>query len=154
MYGRQHLQPRLSAWVGDPGLDYRYSGLVLRPCPWTALLLRIRHDVERHAGHRFNSVLLNLYRDGRDAIGWHSDDEPELGVMPVIACLSFGATRTFRMRHKSSTTQPPLSLPLADGSLLVMAGRTQSCWRHAIPREPKVERMRISLTFRQIGPRR
>ncbi|HZW21610.1 alpha-ketoglutarate-dependent dioxygenase AlkB [Noviherbaspirillum sp.] len=151
LWGKQHLQPRLSAWYGDPGSAYAYSGVVLQPHAWTPTLLRIKSDVENAAGQRFNSVLLNLYRNEEDSVGWHSDAEPELGQCPVIASLTLGETRTFRLRHKSRKELKPLLLDLADGSLLLMAGTTQHCWQHAVLKERRPRGPRINLTFRTIG---
>lgn len=150
LWGKQHLQPRLSAWYGDPGSGYSYSGVVLAPHPWTETLLRIKADVETATDNRFNSVLLNLYRDENDSVGWHSDAEPELGNCPVIASLSLGESRTFRLRHRSRKDLKPLLLDLSDGSLLLMAGKTQHCWQHAVMKERQARGPRINLTFRLI----
>lgn len=150
LWGKRHLQPRLSAWYGDPGSSYSYSGVVLEPHPWTPALLRMKSDVEIATGCHFNSVLLNLYRDENDSVGWHSDAEPELGKCPAIASLSFGETRTFRLRHRSRKDLKPLLLELADGSLLVMAGQTQHFWQHAVLKERHPRGPRINLTFRTI----
>ena len=150
LWGKQHLQPRLSAWYGDAGSDYTYSGVVLRPEPWTATLARIKSDVENAAGCRFNSVLLNFYRDENDSVGWHSDAEPELGQFPVIASLSLGETRTFRLRHRSRKDQKPVAIDLTGGSLLLMAGTTQRFWQHAVMKEREPCGPRINLTFRTI----
>jgi alkylated DNA repair dioxygenase AlkB len=148
--GAERLQPRLSAWYGDEGKDYTYSGITLEPHPWSLTLLRIKEDIEAATGHRFNSVLVNLYRNERDSVGWHSDNERELGSNPVIASLSLGETRTFRFRHKTRKDLKTLSLPLADGSLLLMAGTTQKFWRHAVDKEKEVKGQRINLTFRNV----
>ena len=150
LWGKQHLQPRLSAWYGDPGSSYAYSGVVLAPHPWTTTLLRIKSDVESATACHFNSVLLNLYRDENDSVGWHSDAEPELGRCPAIASISFGESRTFRLRHKSRKDVKPLLLELTDGSLLHMAGTTQHCWQHAVLKERAPCGPRINLTFRTI----
>lgn len=149
VWGKEYLQPRLSAWHGDSGSSYAYSGLNLRLNPWTPTLRHIRADIERRTQCRFNSVLLNLYRNERDGVGWHSDNERELGPMPVIASLSFGATRVFRLRHKKNV-QRPIAIDLTDGSLLIMAGATQRCWHHAILKESLPKGPRINLTFRTI----
>ena len=146
VYGKRHLQPRLSAWHGDKG--YRYSGLSLAPQPFTPLLDTIRAAAEQATGRRYNSVLLNYYRDGRDSMGMHSDDEPELGPEPAIASVSFGAIRHFILRHKA--TKETLKLPLSDGSLLFMAGRTQANWMHGINKTAQLLGPRINLTFRKI----
>lgn len=153
LWGKSHLQPRLSAWYGDAGNRYAYSGVVLEPHPWTDTLLRIKNDIEDATGHRFNSVLLNLYRDEHDSVGWHSDAEPELGEMPVIASLSLGETRTFRLRHKTRKDQKPVAIALNDGSLLLMAGQTQRFWQHAVNKERARCGPRINLTFRTIRKR-
>ncbi len=150
LWGKEQLQPRLSAWYGDAGRVYTYSGRIFKPLPWNDTLLHIKADVERASGHRFNSVLLNLYRDQNDSVGWHSDAEQELGRMPVIASLSLGETRTFRFRHKTRKDQKPVSIELTDGSLLLMAGDTQRCWQHTIPKEREPKQARINLTFRTI----
>jgi len=150
LWGKEYAQPRLSAWYGDPGRRYAYSGVVLTPLPWTATLLSIKDDIERACGHRFNSVLLNLYRDEHDSVGWHSDAEPELGKSPVIASLSLGAARTFKLRHRARKELKPVSLQLQDGSLLLMAGTTQRFWQHAVPKERVACDRRINLTFRSI----
>lgn len=147
VYGKRHLQPRLTAWYGDA--SYTYSGLRLEPLPWTALLLELRAAVEAACGQRFNSVLLNRYRNGRDSMGMHSDDEPELGPEPAIASLSYGATRNFILRHKHSKTT--LRLPLGDGSLLLMSGSLQRNWLHGINKSTLSLGERINLTFRYIG---
>jgi alkylated DNA repair dioxygenase AlkB len=146
LWGQQHVQPRLSAWHGDKG--YRYSGLTLQPLPFTPLLLDLKAAVEAASGTRFNSVLLNYYRDGRDSMGMHSDDEAELGPAPVIASLSFGATRDFILQHKR--TKQRLKLPLASGSLLLMGGNTQKNWLHGINKSSKPMGGRVNLTFRFI----
>jgi alkylated DNA repair dioxygenase AlkB len=148
--GAERLQPRLSAWYGDEGKDYTYSGITLAPHPWTPTLLRIKEDIEAATGDRFNSVLVNLYRNERDSVGWHSDDERELGSNPVIASLSLGETRTFKFKHKKRKDQKTVSLPLTDGSLLLMAGTTQKCWRHAVEKEREAKGQRINLTFRNV----
>jgi alkylated DNA repair dioxygenase AlkB len=150
LWGKDYLQPRLSAWYGDAGSDYAYSGVVLRPHPWTDTLLAIKADVERASGHRFNSVLLNLYRNEHDSVGWHSDAEPELGKMPVIASLSLGETRTFRMRHKARKESKPVTIELTDGSLLLMEGTTQHFLQHSVAKEREPCGPRINLTFRTI----
>ena len=149
-FGRAYPQPRLTAWFGDPGAHYQYSGLRLHPRPWMPLLQELRVLVESHAGVSFNSVLLNYYRDHRDSVGLHSDDEPELGPQPVIASLSLGGTRTLTLRHKRKKSIPPVHVPLTSGSLLLMAGPTQRNWRHGINKSRQPCEPRINLTFRQI----
>ena len=152
VWGKSHLQPRLTAWYADPGITYAYSGLTLTTLAWTAPLQQIRDAIEAACGQRFNSVLLNLYRDGQDSMGWHSDDEAELGCNPVIASLSLGATRVFKFRHKRNARQKPLAVELNDGSLLLMAGQTQHHWQHGIGKQSQVNGARINLTFRQVLP--
>lgn len=147
VYGKRHLQPRLSAWHGDKG--YRYAGLSLAPLPFTPLLDTIRRAAEAATGRRYNSVLLNYYRDGQDSMGMHSDDEPELGPAPAIASVSFGATRSFIVRHK--TTKETLKLPLTDGSLLFMAGAMQANWLHGINKTARDPGPRVNLTYRYIA---
>lgn len=146
VYGKRHLQPRLTAWYGDA--PYTYSGLRLVPLPWTALLLELRAAVEAASGQRFNSVLLNRYRNERDSMGMHSDDEAELGMDPVIASLSYGATRTFILRHKRN--KQTIRLPLEDGSLLLMSGQLQRNWLHGINKSSRPLGERLNLTFRYI----
>lgn len=146
VYGKRHLQPRLSAWHGEKG--YRYSGLTLAPLPFTPLLDTIRRAAEEVTGHDYNSVLLNYYRDGADGMGMHSDDEPELGPAPAIASISFGATRNFILRHK--VTKETMSLPLGDGSLLFMGGALQANWLHGINKTSRAIGARLNLTFRKI----
>ncbi|MGH7096576.1 MAG: alpha-ketoglutarate-dependent dioxygenase AlkB family protein [Stellaceae bacterium] len=150
VFGRKVMQPRLTAWYGDPGCAYSYSGIRLEPLPWSATLLDIKARIEEVAAERFNSVLLNYYRDEADSIGFHSDDEPELGPQPVIASLSLGAERVFVMKHKTERKRPPVRLALASGSLLLMKGETQRHWRHGVPRETRPCGPRINLTFRRI----
>lgn len=147
IYGRSRLQPRLTAWYGDPGKVYTYSGLTLSPTPWTATLLELKAAVEAVSGIRFNSVLLNLYRDGNDSMGWHSDDEPELGQNPVIGSLSLGGTRRFKLRHRSQKSWK-YQLELTSGSFLLMQGTTQHYWQHQIPKTKRPVNPRINLTFR------
>jgi alkylated DNA repair dioxygenase AlkB len=145
--GREVLQPRLTAWYGDAA--YTYSGVTLEPLPWTPLLADLRDRAVAEAGQPFNSVLCNLYRTGADSMGFHADDEKELGAQPVIASLSLGASRRFVLHHKKKRAAPA-SLELHDGSLLVMGGATQAFWRHALPKDPSVSGARINLTFRRI----
>lgn len=147
VYGKRHLQPRLSAWYGDAA--YAYSGLHLAPAPFTPLLAAVRSAVQDVTGQRFNSVLLNLYRDGRDSMGMHSDDEPELGPNPVIASVSFGAARTFILKHKHN--KKTVRMELTDGCLLLMSGATQKNWLHGINKTTRPLQARLNLTFRKIG---
>lgn len=150
LWGKRYLQPRLVAWHGDADTDYSYSGITLAPVAWSPLLSEIKSAVEEAVHHQFNSVLLNYYRDQHDSIGFHSDDEAELGANPVIASLSFGAARTFVLKHKVDKTRKPLALRLADGNLLLMAGALQKHWLHGINKETKICGPRVNLTFRTI----
>ncbi len=150
VFGRRHAVPRLVAWHGDPGARYTYSGTPHEPLPWTPALERIRHRVQAIAVCEFNAVLLNLYRDGRDGMGWHADDEPELGPEPVIASVSLGAVRRFCLRHRRRRgLRADLALP--HGSLLLMSGATQRNWVHAVPKTAVPVGERINLTFRRIA---
>jgi alkylated DNA repair dioxygenase AlkB len=146
MFGHRVAFPRLTAWYGDPGAAYTYSGVRNEPQPWTPLLRELRDRAAAVAGARFNSVLLNRYRDGRDGMGWHADDERELA--PVIASLSVGAVRTFELRHRADRER--IALPLGSGSLIVMAGDTQRHWMHRVPKNPHAQGERINLTFRWV----
>ncbi|CAJ2724656.1 2OG-Fe(II) oxygenase [Burkholderia pseudomallei] len=141
--------PRLTAWQGEPDALYVYSGIRNEPAPWTPAVLELKRRVEAASRARFNSVLLNRYRNGFDSMGWHADDEPELGAEPVIASLSLGATRVFDLRHNE--TGVTHAYRLTSGSLLVMRGRTQHAWRHRVPKEPAVRGERINLTFRWVS---
>ncbi|KLI97252.1 alpha-ketoglutarate-dependent dioxygenase AlkB [Luteimonas sp. FCS-9] len=154
IFGRQVDAPRLSCWIGDPGAAYRYSGMRFEPLPWPSALAAARARVSAAAGTAFDSVLANLYRDGRDAMGWHSDDEPELGPRPVIASLSLGATRRFVLKARDASAghaSDRIALDLAHGSLLVMRGDTQARYRHALPRTARPVGPRINLTFRRVS---
>jgi alkylated DNA repair dioxygenase AlkB len=146
LFGREVLQPRLACWYGDHA--YSYSGIRLEPRAWTDRLRKLRDRCSVESAVEFNSCLVNLYRDGRDSMGWHADDERELGSEPVIASVSLGDTRVFRMRHKESKTV--VEIPLEHGSLLVMGGLMQKCWVHEIPKTKKHVGQRINLTFRTI----
>jgi alkylated DNA repair dioxygenase AlkB len=152
IFGQRRQVPRLVAWHGDAGASYVYSGTDHRPEPWTPVLARIRDRVQALTGAPFNAVLLNLYRDGRDGMGWHADDEPELGRDPVIASLSLGATRRFCLRHRRRKDLK-LDLPLPHGSLLCMSGATQHHWVHALPKTRLPVAERINLTFRLVALR-
>ena len=148
-FGQLVNQPRLVAWYGDPDAVYTYSNTTFEPLPWIAPLIEIKRRVETVADVTFNSVLCNLYRDGSDSMGFHSDDEPELRTVPVIASVSFGATRTLRFHHKKRSDLK-YSLELTHGSLLVMQGTTQQFWKHGIPKTSKPVGPRINLTFRVV----
>ncbi len=147
LYGRPVNLPRLTAWHGDEGAGYTYSGIANVPKPWTRALLEVKHAIEPVAGVEFNSVLLNRYRTGQDSVSWHSDDEKEFGVNPVIASISFGGARAFQFRHKRDKA-PRASIELTHGSLLVMAGATQHNWVHQIPKTKRAVAERLNLTFR------
>jgi alkylated DNA repair dioxygenase AlkB len=149
LFGREVDAPRLSCWIGDPEAVYRYSGTVFAPHAWTPACAELRDRVVILCGEKYNSVLCNLYRDGRDSMGWHSDDETELGVEPRIASLSFGAVRRFRLRHRRDPALR-LELDLAPGSLLLMAGATQRNYRHDLPKTQRPVGPRLNLTFRRI----
>lgn len=150
LWGKQYQQPRLTAWFGDVGARYTYSGLSLEPLPWTDLLADIRSRVESLADASFNSVLLNYYRDHRDSMGMHSDDEPELGINPTIASVSFGEQRTLVLKHKLRKELKAVQLPLESGSLLLMTGATQHNWKHGINKVSRPCGPRVNLTFRRI----
>jgi len=150
VFGRHHLLPRLTAWYGDPGKFYAYSGICMDPLRWTPTLLHIKAAVERIALVEFNSVLLNFYRHGQDSMGWHSDDEPELGPNPVIGSVSFGGCRRFLLKHKTYKALPKVELLLANGSFLLMQGPTQHFWQHHVPKTKRSVDPRINLTFRVI----
>lgn len=149
MFGREIASPRLSCWIGDEGTGYVYSGSRFEPRSWTPTLWRLREVLRGRLALEFNSVLANLYRDGRDGMGWHSDDEPELGERPIIASLSFGATRRFCLRRRDGAGAT-LGLELPPGSLLLMRGGTQANYRHALPKTTRAVGERINLTFRRI----
>lgn len=149
VFGQQHLQPRLTALFGNEGKPYSYSNIVMQPHPWNALLTYIKEEVENICQERFTTVLLNLYRDGKDSNGWHADNEKELGRNPVIASVSFGAERVFHLQH-NSIKEAKQKIILESGSLLVMKGETQHFWKHQIPKTAKPTAPRINLTFRII----
>jgi alkylated DNA repair dioxygenase AlkB len=146
--GFGHAFPRLTAYYADPGVAYRYSGVTHESAPWPEYLLPLRRRVEEVAGLPFNSLLLNCYRDGNDSIGFHADDEPELGDDPVVPSVSLGATRTFILRH--NRTRERVRYGLTHGSLLLMGGTTQRHWQHAVPKAKGPVGLRINLTFRNI----
>ena len=149
LYGKLIDLPRRTAWYGDEGRSYTYSGLTVTPNPWMPVLLEIKQAIEAVSGVTFNSVLLNLYRGERDSVAWHSDDEPELGRNPVIGSVSFGATRRFQFKHKRhKAIRRQIDLP--HGSYLLMRGPTQHSWLHQVPKATKPCGPRINLTFRVI----
>lgn len=141
------MQPRLTAWYGDAGKDYSYSGITMQPLAWTDTLMAIKQSADKVAGVSFNSALLNLYRDGKDSMGWHRDNEKELGTNPVIASVSFGAPRRFLLRHYTDK-KLVREIVLTHGSLLLMRGETQHYWEHSIPKTAKPAGSRINITFR------
>lgn len=150
VYNKVHLIPRLTAWYGNDN-KYTYSNVVNLPKPWTEDLLLIKSKIEDEAGILFTNVLLNLYRTGQDGMGWHRDNEKEFGEKPVIASVSFGETRTFRLRHKYKKELPKITLLLKHGSLLIMKGNTQHFWEHEVPKTSRSTHPRINLTFRAIN---
>lgn len=152
MFGRWVDSPRLSCWMGEPQARYRYSGALFEPEPWHPAIAALLPRLAVACGARFNSVLLNRYRHGRDSMGWHSDDEPELGPAPVIASLSLGEARRFLLRMKDNHAVRA-EWRLAHGDLLVMRGDCQREAQHALPRMARAAGERINLTFRWIVPR-
>ncbi len=151
IFGRSVSSPRLSAWYGDPGARYTYSGLTLEPLPWVEPLLAIKQRIETASGCAFNGVLANLYRDGADSMGWHSDDERDLGPNPVIASLTLGAKRRFLLRPKHAEKgSEPGELELGHGSLLLMRGGLQRDWKHSVPKTSRAVGTRINLGYRLI----
>ncbi len=147
IYGKKVAQPRLTAWYGDSGCTYSYSGVGNNPLPWTTTLADIRKKLEVLLDQQFNSVLLNYYRSGKDSIGFHSDDERELGQTPIIASLSYGTPRILEFQHKKAE-HPNSTVELTSGSLLLMMGDTQKNWKHGIRKCHAGPR--INLTYRQI----
>ena len=151
VYGKQHRTPRLTCWVADPGCSYRYSGVAQTIRPWTTELSALRERLAFELGVRFNSLLLNRYRDGDDRMGWHADDEPELDPTAPIASISLGASRDLRFRPRAGN-EPAFNVRLDDGDLLVMDPPSQQHWQHALPVRARVRAERINLTFRVIQP--
>lgn len=149
LYGKQINFPRLTAWYGDEGSTYVYSGIKNTPLPWTPAILEVKRAIEPVSGVAFNSVLLNRYRTGQDSVSWHADDEPEFGDEPVIASVSFGGTRQFQFKHKRRKDLKG-SVELTHGSLLIMRSGTQANWLHQIPKTKKPVEERLNLTFRVI----
>lgn len=149
LFGRQVLIPRQQCWIGDPQARYRYSGLELAPLPWPDWLLPVRDRVSEQCGANFNSVLCNRYRDGSDSMGWHSDDEPELGPAPLIAALTFGGERRFQFRHRQDKRLRE-TLVLPHNSLLIMPRGLQAEFQHQLPKTRQPVAARINLTFREI----
>jgi len=149
LYGKTHKIPRLSAWYADAGKSYEYSGLRSEGLPWLAILTEIKQRIKTVCSAEFNGVLANRYRNGADGVGWHADDEPELGRNPVIASLSFGAKRNFQLKHKRDKSQKQ-SIILAHGSLLIMQAETQHHWLHQIAKTTRHMDERVNLTFRLV----
>ena len=150
LYGKEVKIPRLQAWYGDADALYQYSGLRMSPNPWTEALTRLKVLCEKRCGQSFNSVLANCYRDGQDSMGWHSDNEAELGAQPVIASVSLGQARNFDFRHNTSGEK--YRQVLGPGSLLLMAGDTQRHWQHGLAKTTKLLGPRVNLTFRYVFP--
>ena len=149
VYGKIHPQPRLTALFGNEGKPYSYSNITMQPHPWNSLLQKLKTEIEKVSDTIFTTVLLNQYRDGKDSNGWHADNEKELGTNPVIASLSFGAERTFQLKHNLDKDLKK-NIILQHGSLLLMKGTTQHFWKHQIPKTAKPINPRINLTFRVI----
>lgn len=149
IFGREVDSPRLSCWMGDAGASYVYSQTRFEPYSWLPELQSLRERLQNEFECQFNSVLANLYRDGQDSMGWHSDDEPELGKQPVIASVSLGATRRFSFKAKTENAKA-VHLELPHGSLLLMRGDTQKNYRHALAKTVKPVGERLNLTFRNI----
>jgi len=148
MFGKTLQVPRLTAWYGDSGKDYSYSGIKHIASPWTNALLEIKAKLSKLTTVNYNSVLLNLYRNGKDSMGWHQDNEKELGKNPIIASVSFGATRQFSIRHIKN--QERINLDLGHGSVLVMMGEMQHFWQHQVPKTKIEKSERVNLTYRDI----
>lgn len=150
IFGKWVKQPRQTCIYADDNIEYSYSGLTQKSFKWPEYLLSLKSEIEKAAGSDFNLVLLNHYRDGQDSMGWHSDDEKELGENPVIASLSLGQKRRFRLRPKKTVQADPFSVDLENGSLLIMKGAIQHLWQHSIPKSKSEMKARINLTFRKI----
>jgi len=150
MFGKTHPQPRMTAWHGEEGLAYTYSKIKMISPGWTPALLDLKEKLETDLKTKFNSVLVNYYRDGNDHMSWHTDNEKELGKNPVIASLSFGETRRFTLKHRFDVNVEPLVLDLPSQSLLVMKGELQENWVHRISKSTKITSPRLNLTFRYI----
>lgn len=149
LYGKVIPLPRLTAWYGDAGKDYTYSGIKSRPNQWNDGLLHIKNKIEQVAGAQFNSVLLNWYRDGQDHLNWHADDEKGLGQNPLIASANFGAERDFIIRRNIDHSQK-ITVPLKNGTVLLMGGSLQHFWQHSVPKRKGIDKSRFNLTFRRI----
>ena len=149
LFGKSHTIPRLQCWMASATEEYCYSGQNLPIAPWDDELEWLRGALNQALYTQFNSVLCNLYRSGEDKMGWHSDDEPELGPTPIIASISLGAERDFAVRKKGESKQYG-TLPLPHGSLLIMNRGMQKRWQHALPARKTIDSARINLTFREI----
>jgi alkylated DNA repair dioxygenase AlkB len=150
MFGKTYPQPRLTAWHGEPGLHYTYSKIQMVSPGWTPVLLEIKNQLEIDLKTKFNSVLINYYRNGNDHMSYHSDDEKELGQNPVVASLSFGAARFFHLKHRYNNSMPTIKIALASQSLLVMKEELQHFWLHKISKSAKISEPRLNLTYRYI----
>ena len=156
--GKRHKIPRMQAWHGYPGTGFRYSGVYFKPQPLDQSMLKVLDGLEKQCSARFNSVLVNLYRDQNDGVGWHADDEPEFGLRPQIASLSLGATRRFNFKPKPHFTaaaawkkgQRALSFDLNHGDVVLMSDTVQSNWLHCVPKESRACQARVNLTFRLV----
>ena len=148
MYGKEIYVPRYSAWYADENKSYTYSGTTFKPKKWNKGLLYIKERIENTLNLSFNSVLMNWYRDGEDWMGWHADDEKELGTNPIIASVNFGEERDFLI--KSNETNEKITIPLKHGTLLIMSGKLQHHWKHSVPKRKKRKNARFNLTFRTI----
>jgi alkylated DNA repair dioxygenase AlkB len=148
VFGKTGPIPRLQCFISEENLEYGYSGHKLDLEPWPDVLLAMRTRLENHLQQPFNSILVNYYRDGHDCMGWHSDDEAQLGPEPTIACVSLGAERLFKLKHKASNNVT--NIKLQSGSCLIMSGQSQQNYQHALPKQTTLKHPRISLTFRYI----
>ena len=148
IFGKTHQIPRLQSWYADDGIEYTYSGKKLQRHNWNKTLIEIKQEIESITSIKFNSVLANLYRNGNDSMGLHSDNEKELGVNPIIASLSLGESRDIHFKHKNIKTS--INIPQTSGQLIVMYGQTQKYWKHEIKKTKKFKKPRINLTFRNI----
>lgn len=149
IFGKEVMQPRLTAWYGDVTRPYSYSGITMQPNHWIHPLLEIKSIAEEYSGTESSSALMNLYRDGDDGLGWHRDNEKSLGATPTIASVSLGAVRTFQLRNYREK-KPLISLELQPGSLVIMKGESQQVWEHRVPKTKKARGARINITFRSI----
>lgn len=149
IFGKEIMQPRLTAWYANPGIFYSYSGITMQGFDWNKPLLLIKERIEDFFRLSCNSALLNLYRDGNDSMGWHRDNEKELGRHPLIVSVSFGASRKFQLREYK-TKENLISLDLEHGSVLIMKGESQPHWEHRVPKQPKLQEPRINITFRVV----